>query len=71
MMMESLESALKEKFRINKMNSLVQVYKAMNRAINGGSIEEYRLPETPTEWKKSHRLRKTIMEDGKAFAFAF
>ena len=45
-MMEALENALKEKFGINKMNSLVQVYKSINRAINGGKIESYRLPET-------------------------
>jgi predicted RND superfamily exporter protein len=65
MMLESLESALKEKFRINKMNSLVQVYKAMNRAINGGSIEEYRLPENQSDWKKSHHLVRRLWKSGK------
>ncbi|HBH05230.1 MAG TPA: hypothetical protein DDX92_01340 [Flavobacteriales bacterium] len=64
-MMEALENALKEKFGINKMNSLVQVYKSINRAINGGKIESYRLPETPTEWSKSHRLVKRLWKTGK------
>lgn len=64
-MLDSMENALKEKFRIKKMNSLVQVYKGMNRALYGGSIEAYRLPEKPTDWEKCHRLVQRLWKSGR------
>lgn len=60
-----LQSYLKSEYGVGAIQSVVELSKSVNRSINRGLNENYKLPEKPSEWQNVERIIKK--SSGSAF----